>query len=89
MLKHLSITNYAIIENLELKFNNGFTVITGETGAGKSILLGALSLILGQRADTSVLNDKDKKCIIEGDFDIDKNEFIKYFENVLRFSICF
>lgn len=60
MLQSLVIKNYAIIEQLQLNFNNDFTVITGETGAGKSILLGALSLILGQRADTSVLNDKEK-----------------------------
>ena len=63
MILHLSITNYAIIEKLEIDFNEGFTVVTGETGAGKSILLGALSLILGQRVDTSVLNDKNKKCL--------------------------
>jgi DNA repair protein RecN (Recombination protein N) len=80
MLKHLSITNYAIIEKLELKINNGFTVITGETGAGKSILLGALSLILGQRADTSVLNDKEKKCIIEGEFDFEKERYLSFFD---------
>ena len=70
MLTHLSISNYAIIEKLETDFTNGFTVITGETGAGKSILLGALSLILGERVDTSVLNDKSKKCIVEGVFNI-------------------
>lgn len=79
MLKHLSITNYAIIEALELDFNKGFTVITGETGAGKSILLGALSLILGQRADTSVLNNKDKKCIVEGEFQFKDNLFKSFF----------
>jgi len=87
MLKHLSITNYAIIENLELKFNNGFTVITGETGAGKSILLGALSLILGQRADISVLNNKDKKCIIEGEFNFSKEKYSNFFiENDLDYE---
>lgn len=70
MLRHLHIENYALIEKLAIDFDNGLTVITGETGAGKSILLGALSLILGQRADTQVLNDGSRKCIIEGSFDI-------------------
>jgi len=70
MLKYLFIENYALIEKLELSFKQGFTVITGETGAGKSIIVGALSLILGQRADISVLHNKDKKCIVEGHFDI-------------------
>ncbi len=87
MLKHLSITNYAIIEKLEIKIDDGFTVITGETGAGKSILLGALSLILGQRADTSVLNDKEKKCIIEGEFEFDKKQYFDFFnENELDYE---
>lgn len=87
MLLHLSITNYAIIEKLEIDFSEGFTVITGETGAGKSILLGALSLILGQRVDTSVLNDKDKKCLVEGVFKISKENFISFFnENDLDFE---
>ena len=70
MLKHLLIENYALIEKLDTDFSDGLTVITGETGAGKSILLGALSLILGQRADTGVLNDKSGKCIIEGTFEL-------------------
>jgi len=70
MLVHLSVENYALIQKLEINFSNGFSVITGETGAGKSILIGALSLILGQRADTTVLNDKSKKCIVEGTFNI-------------------
>jgi DNA repair protein RecN (Recombination protein N) len=81
MLNHLSITNYAIIESLELDLNNGFTVITGETGAGKSILLGALSLILGQRAETSVLNDKEKKCIVEGTFELKEADYFSFFED--------
>ena len=68
MLSSLSIRNYAIIRELEIDFSEGLTTITGETGAGKSILLGALSLILGQRADLSVLQDKNSKCIIEGTF---------------------
>ncbi len=87
MLLHLSITNYAIIEKLELDFNKGFTVITGETGAGKSILLGALSLILGNRVDTGVLNDKEKKCVVEGVFKLVPTSFIDFFkENELDFE---
>lgn len=69
MLQHLSVENYALIESLKIDFSKGFTVITGETGAGKSILLGALSLILGNRADTQALLFKEKKCIVEGVFD--------------------
>lgn len=70
MLKSLFVRNYALIRELDIEFFEGFTVITGETGAGKSILLGALSLILGQRADSQVLLDKNEKCIVEGIFDI-------------------
>lgn len=70
MITHLTIKNYALIRELDVDLSGGFLVITGETGAGKSILLGALSLILGQRADTSLLNEKDKKCIVEGTFRI-------------------
>lgn len=66
MLKQLSIENYALISKLDIKFAEGFSAITGETGAGKSILVGALSLILGQRADTQMLMDKTKKCVVEG-----------------------
>jgi len=70
MLASLHVQNYALIQHLEIDFRKGFTIITGETGAGKSILLGALSLLLGSRADTSVLLKKDKKCYVEGTFDI-------------------
>ncbi len=70
MLTSLSIKNYALIDLLSIKFDQGFTAITGETGAGKSILLGALSLILGKRADTGVLSNKSSKCVIEGTFNI-------------------
>ncbi|NQT76283.1 MAG: DNA repair protein RecN [Bacteroidetes bacterium] len=80
MLTHLSIENYILIHQLEIDFQSGFTAITGETGAGKSILIGALSLILGKRADTDVLLDKDKKCIIEGVFAIDTYELEGFFE---------
>lgn len=70
MLKSLSIQNYAIIQDLNIDFSGGLSIITGETGAGKSILLGALSLIIGQRADTSVLYDNSRKCVVEGEFAI-------------------
>lgn len=70
MLRRLTVKNYAIIRELDMGFGEGFTVITGETGAGKSILLGALGLALGERADTSVLLSKDEKCIVEADFNI-------------------
>ncbi len=70
MLRKLVINNYALIDQLNIDFSPGLSIITGETGSGKSILLGALSLILGQRADTSVLQDKTRKCIVEGEFDI-------------------
>jgi DNA repair protein RecN (Recombination protein N) len=68
MLKKLTIQNYALIQELNIDFSNGLSIITGETGAGKSILLGALSLIVGQRADSSVLLDNTRKCIVEGTF---------------------
>ncbi|NNC50205.1 MAG: DNA repair protein RecN [Flaviramulus sp.] len=70
MLTSLSIKNYALIDNLQVSFNDGFSIITGETGAGKSILLGGLSLILGKRADLSSLKDGSKKCVIEAVFNI-------------------
>ncbi len=70
MLKRLTVENYALIDTLEIDLRSGLSIITGETGAGKSILLGALSLILGQRADAQVLMDANRKCIVEGEFDI-------------------
>ena len=70
MLRSLKIQNYALIDHLEINFCDGLNTITGETGAGKSILLGALTLILGQRADSSVLKDKTKSCVVEAEFDI-------------------
>lgn len=72
MLKYLSINNYVLIDTIEINFSKGFTVITGETGSGKSIILGALQLILGERADTKVIYDKNRKCIIEATFNIKK-----------------
>ena len=68
MLTSLSIKNYALIEDLQISFNNGLSIITGETGAGKSILLGGLSLILGKRADISSVQDASKKCVVEAIF---------------------
>jgi len=79
MLKSLHVRNYALIRHLEIDFRPGFTIITGETGAGKSILLGALSLLLGNRADTTVLKDKEKKCIVEGSFDISPYGYHSFF----------
>jgi DNA repair protein RecN (Recombination protein N) len=81
MLQSIYIQNYALINELEIDFNKGLNIITGETGAGKSILLGALSLILGQRADTSVLKDKSKKCFVEAQFYIQKYNLKDFFSN--------
>ena len=80
MLKQLQISNYALIEQIEISFNQGFNVITGETGAGKSILLGALGFALGDRADTNVLYDKEKKCIVEARFVLENNDLQNLFE---------
>jgi len=81
MLRHLHIENYALIKSLDICFDAQFTVITGETGAGKSIILGALSLILGNRADSTSLHNKEKKCYIEGEFDISALDLKFFFEN--------
>jgi DNA repair protein RecN (Recombination protein N) len=79
MLVKLFVQNYALIKELDVELETGLTIITGETGAGKSILLGALSLILGTRADTSVLLDKNEKCIVEGTFRIDEYDLNEFF----------
>ncbi|MGB0934068.1 MAG: DNA repair protein RecN [Lishizhenia sp.] len=81
MLKKLTVQNFALIENAALTFNKEFTVITGETGSGKSILLGALSLILGERANYSVIRNEKQKTIVEGTFDISNYNFESFFEN--------
>lgn len=81
LLTNLSIKNYALIDHLNVKFTNGFTVITGETGAGKSILLGGLSLVLGKRADLSSLREKDDKCIVEAEFEISKYGLEAFFDD--------
>lgn len=80
MLKSLSIKNYALIDSLIIDFNGDLNILTGETGAGKSILLGAIGLIIGQRADSSVLRDKSEKCASEGVFDIRNYRMQNFFE---------
>ena len=80
MLQRLSIKNYAIIESVDLDFDSGFNIITGETGAGKSILMGALGLILGKRADTSVLRNPEEKCYIEATFSVGSLKLVSFFE---------
>lgn len=87
MLQRLSVSNFAIINELNLSFGRGLTIITGETGAGKSILLGALRLILGERADLKQLNDPNKKCVVEAVFDISNLNLNSFFEiNELDFE---
>lgn len=81
MLTKLSVRNYALIKELDIDLEAGLTIITGETGAGKSILLGALSLILGTRADTSALLDKNEKCIVEGIFNLSAYELQDFFKS--------
>ena len=80
MLSHLSVKNYALIEELEIDFSKGFSVVTGETGSGKSIMLGALGLILGERADSKALRNVDVKCIIEGTFELPEKLFAPFFD---------
>lgn len=88
MLKSLTIKNYALIDAISVDFVNGFTVITGETGAGKSIILGALSLVLGKRADLKSITNKSEKCIVEATFDIAQFELESFFEvNELDFEL--
>jgi len=90
MLKTLTIQNYALISRLEIDFPSGFSVITGETGAGKSILLGALALILGQRADSKSIKQNEDRCSIEGVFDISSYQLDPLFSergwNTMRIS---
>lgn len=96
MITNLSIENFALIEKLSIQFSDGFSTITGETGAGKSILLGALGLVLGKRADLSSLKNKEQKCIIEAHFNIknydlkdvfDTNDFDYEEETIIRREI--
>lgn len=80
MLKQLYINNFTLIDILDIPFNPGFSVITGETGAGKSIILGAINLLLGQRADAKYIKQTSKKCIIEAHFDISNYGMEPFFE---------
>ena len=87
MLKRLRISNYALIDDVEISFENGMTSITGETGAGKSILLGGLSLVLGSRVDNTKIINKDKKCFVEATFDLkDQNLEVFFSDNDLDFD---
>ena len=87
MLKRLRISNYALIDNVEISFENGMTSITGETGAGKSILLGGLSLVLGSRVDNTKIINKDKKCFVEATFNLkDQNLEVFFSDNDLDFD---
>lgn len=76
MLRRLAIQNYALIDSLDIEFPGGLIIITGETGAGKSIMMGALSLLLGAKADVSVLKDGSRNCVVEGEFEVDGEELI-------------
>ncbi|MBL0737417.1 DNA repair protein RecN [Flavobacterium sp. GN10] len=80
MITSLSIKNYALIEKLAIDFSKGFSIITGETGAGKSIILGAIGLVLGKRADLTSLKNKEEKCVIEAQFEIGKYNLKEFFE---------
>ena len=80
MITSLSIKNYALIEKLTIDFSRGFSIITGETGAGKSIILGAIGLVLGKRADLTSLKNKEEKCVIEAHFEISKYNLKEFFE---------
>ena len=82
MLTELTISNFALIDHLEVNFSKGMTSITGETGAGKSILLGGLALVLGKRADLSILKDKSKKCFVDATFSISAYHLQEFFDGV-------
>lgn len=87
MLKNLLVQNYALIENLEIEFYQGLNIVTGETGAGKSIILGALGLILGNRTETGVLKDKSKPCVVEGTFNLSGYNLKDFFnDNDLEYA---
>lgn len=87
MVRRIFIQNYALIDSLDISFEEGLNIITGETGAGKSVLLGALSILLGQRADLQALRDKEKKCILEASFDVRGKKLKGFFDaNDIDFS---
>ena len=86
MINKLLIKNYALIKNLEVEFDRGFTVISGETGSGKSIMLDAISLLMGKRSDRGSLYDKEKKCILEIEIEIDENKEVFFTKNDLDFD---
>ena len=81
MLKRLKINNYALIDSIEISFDKGMTSITGETGAGKSIILGGLSMVLGSRIDNSKIINKNKKCFVESEFDLRDQNLVKFFKS--------
>ena len=81
MLKRLKINNYALIDSIEISFDKGMTSITGETGAGKSIILGGLSMVLGSRIDNSKIINKNKKCFVESEFDLRDQNLVNFFKS--------
>lgn len=81
MLKRLHIRNYALIDNIDIDFSPGLTIITGETGAGKSILLGALGLVMGERADNKLFYNEGEKCVVEAEFDVSTYDLQEFFQN--------
>ena len=81
MLKHLYIKNFTLIDELDIELHKGFSVITGETGAGKSIILGAIGLLLGQRADSKALKQGADRCIIEAHFDLSRYDMQPFFDD--------
>ncbi|MCD8266033.1 MAG: AAA family ATPase, partial [Prevotellaceae bacterium] len=78
MLRHLHIKNYALIDQLDIEFERGFSVITGETGAGKSIILGAIGLLLGQRADAKAIKAGERRCVIEAEFSASQSDVSQF-----------
>ena len=86
MIRHLLITNYGLIEKIELQLEKGLTAITGETGSGKSILLGAFSMLLGERADSKAIKNPELKCVVEGTFNLKGYNLKSFFQKETRKS---